>query len=276
MKKEISLAYSPCPNDTFLFYHLVHQSLSENFSIKEELHDVEELNLSASVSKYTVTKLSFFAYFQLIEKYILLNSGSALGRGCGPLLVKKKGVDISSLHKEKISVPGLNTTANLLLQIYLKQKLDVTPIRYDLIMNKILSDEFKLGVIIHEERFTYEEKGLEKVADLGEFWESFSGKPIPLGAIAIRRKEEITLQKEFDSCLKKSLDLAYQNSDQTKNYILKNSQVKDPKIIQQHIDLYVNEYTRDLGQAGKDAIYFLLEKAIQLGLVNKNTEDLFL
>ncbi len=276
MKKEISLAYSPCPNDTFLFYHLVHQSLSDNFSIKEELHDVEELNQSASISKYTVTKLSFFAYFQLIEKYILLNSGSALGRGCGPLLVKKKGVDIGSLQKEKILVPGLNTTANLLLQIYLNQKLEVIPTRYDLIMNKILSDEFKLGVIIHEERFTYEEKGLEKVVDLGEYWEGYSGKPIPLGAIAIRRNEEIHLQKEFDSCLKKSLDLAYQYSEKTKDYILANSQVKDPKIIQQHIDLYVNEYTRDLGQVGKDAIYFLLEKSIQIGLVNKNTRELFL
>jgi 1,4-dihydroxy-6-naphthoate synthase len=276
MKKEITLAYSPCPNDTFLFYHLVHQSLSEKFSIKEELHDVEELNQSASISKYTVTKLSFFAYFQLIEKYILLNSGSALGRGCGPLLVKKKGVNIGSLQKEKILVPGLNTTANLLLQIYLNQKLEVVPTRYDLIMNKILSDEFKLGVIIHEERFTYEDKGLEKVVDLGEYWESFSGKPIPLGAIAIRRDEDIILQKEFDSCLKKSLDLAYQYSEKTKDYILKNSQVKDPKIIQQHIDLYVNEYTRDLGQVGKDAIYFLLEKSIQLGLVKKNTSELFL
>lgn len=276
--KELSLAYSPCPNDTFLFYHLAHENLSNKFNIKEELHDVEELNLSAKQNKYNITKLSFFAYFHFIKNYTLLNSGSALGFGCGPILIKKKNKKIGKLQDEKILVPGLLTTANLLLQIYLKQKIDVTPIRYDLIMNKILSDEFNLGVIIHEERFTYQEKGLEKVVDLGEFWEEFSGKPIPLGAIAIQKEIDRDLKLEFDNSLKKSLELAYQFPEKTKNYILENSQVKDLKIVNSHIQLYVNEFTKDLGEKGKNSVIFLYEQAKKLNLIQTNfkEEDIFL
>ncbi|MCB1179053.1 MAG: 1,4-dihydroxy-6-naphthoate synthase, partial [Leptospiraceae bacterium] len=249
MEKEttLTLAYSPCPNDTFLFYHLVHSNISKKIKVKEELHDVEHLNLAAPGEIYDVTKLSFFAFFHILDKYILLNSGSALGRGCGPLLVKKKGKNIKEVKNSKILVPGLNTTANLLLNIYLKKEFEPSPIRYDLIMDKILSDDFDLGVIIHEERFTYEEKGLEKVVDLGEFWESFSGKPIPLGAIGIKRSIENELQMEFDSSLHRSLLKAYENPEVPGDYILENSQVKDEKVVQSHIDLYVNDYTKDLG-----------------------------
>lgn len=274
----VSLAYSPCPNDTFLFYHLVHETISSKFKVKEELHDVEELNLSAKQNKFNVTKLSFFAFFHFINHYTLLNSGSALGHGCGPILVKKKNKKIGKLNEEKILVPGILTTANLLLQIYLKQKLNTTPIRYDLIMQKILDDEFNLGVIIHEERFTFEEKGLEKVVDLGEFWESYSNKPIPLGAIAIQKKIPNEMKIEFDNSLKKSLELGYKFPEKAKNYILENSQVKDLKIVNSHIELYVNEYTKDLGKIGKDAVLFLFEESMRQGLIQnqKNLEDIFL
>ncbi len=275
MKPELTLAYSPCPNDTFLFYHLIHENISEKFSVKEELHDVEKLNEYSEKAKFDVTKLSFFAYFHVIEGYALLNSGSALGRGCGPLLVKKKGKDLKKINGEKILVPGLKTTANLLLNIYLQKDFQPISLRYDLIMDKILRDEFDLGVIIHEERFTYEERGLEKVIDLGDFWESLTGKPIPLGAIAVKRSLDIDLQKEFDRSLKKSLALAYQFPEKTRNYILENSQVKDETVVKSHIDLYVNEFTKDIGDEGKDAVYALLEKAKSLGLVKENNMAMF-
>ena len=276
MKPELTLAYSPCPNDTFLFYHLIHEDTSEKFSVKEELHDVEKLNQYAEQNKFDVTKLSFFAYFHVMEGYTLLNSGSALGRGCGPLLVKKKGKNLKKVKGEKILVPGIKTTANLLLNVYLEKEFEPTPLRYDLIMDKILLEEFDLGVIIHEERFTYEERGLEKVVDLGDYWESQTGKPIPLGAIAVKRSLNSDLQKEFDASLKKSLSLAYQFPEKTRNYILENSQVKDEEVVKSHIGLYVNDFTKDLGREGKEAVTTLWEKAKSLGLVKDNKKEIFI
>lgn len=276
MKPQLTLAYSPCPNDTFLFYHLIHENISENFSVKEELHDVEKLNIYSEQKKFDVTKLSFFAYFHVMDGYTLLNSGSALGRGCGPLLVKKKGKNLKKIKGEKILVPGLKTTANLLLNVYLDKNFQPEPIRYDLIMDKILLEEFDLGVIIHEERFTYEERGLEKVIDLGDYWESLTGTAIPLGAIAIKRSIDNGLQKEFDLSLKKSLYLAYQFPEKTRKYILENSQVKDEEVVKSHIDLYVNDFTKDLGQEGKEAVSALWEKAKSLGLVKENKNKMFI
>lgn len=276
MKPQLTLAYSPCPNDTFLFYHLIHENISENFSVKEELHDVEKLNIYSEQKKFDVTKLSFFAYFHVMDGYTLLNSGSALGRGCGPLLVKKKGKNLQKIKGEKILVPGLKTTANLLLNVYLDKNFQPEPIRYDLIMDKILLEEFDLGVIIHEERFTYEERGLEKVIDLGDYWESLTGTAIPLGAIAIKRSIDNGLQKEFDLSLKKSLYLAYQFPEKTRKYILENSQVKDEEVVKSHIDLYVNDFTKDLGQEGKEAVSALWEKAKSLGLVKENKNKMFI
>jgi len=276
MKPQLTLAYSPCPNDTFLFYHLIHENISEFFSVKEELHDVEKLNIDSEKKKFDVTKLSFFAYFHVMEGYTLLNSGSALGRGCGPLLVKKKGKNLKKIKGEKILVPGLKTTANLLLNVYLDKNFQPEPIRYDLIMDKILHEDFDLGVIIHEERFTYEDRGLEKVIDLGDYWENLTGKAIPLGAIAIKRSINNELQKEFDKSLKKSLYLAYQFPEKTRKYILENSQVKDEEVVKSHIDLYVNDFTKDLGQEGKEAVSALWEKAKSLGLVKENKNKMFI
>jgi predicted solute-binding protein len=276
MKPELTLAYSPCPNDTFLFYHLIHENISEIFSVKEELYDVELLNKFAEQRKFDVTKLSFFAYFHVLESYSLLNSGAALGRGCGPLLVKKKGKDLKRVKEETILVPGLMTTANLLLNVYLGKNFLPEPLRYDLIMDKVMKEEFDLGVIIHEERFTYQEKGLEKVVDLGDYWESITGRPIPLGAIAIKRSIDSDLQKEFDKSLKNSLSLAYQFPEKTRSYILENSQVKDEEVVKSHIDLYVNEFTKDIGYDGKEAVYALWEKGLSLGLIKDQKMNMFI
>lgn len=272
--QNLTLAYSPCPNDTFLFYHLVHQSLSSLFTVKEELYDVEQLNTFAKQGKFDVTKLSFYAFFEVLDTYQLLTTGAALGRGCGPLLVKKQNKDIILKETSQILVPGVKTTANLLLNLYLKGKYNAVPIRYDLVMDKIMKDEYDLGVIIHEERFTFEEKGLEKVIDLGEWWETETNLPIPLGAIAIKRTLNHQVQQEFNECLSKSLGLAYQNTEQTKQYILSNSISIDEDVAQKHIDLYVNDFTKNIGDEGKVAVYKLMEKAKEIGLVsnieNKN------
>ncbi len=271
-KKEFTLAYSPCPNDTFLFYNLVHKQLLEGFQLREELHDVEHLNQSAARGVFDSTKLSFFAYFFVADRYRILNSGSALGSGCGPLLVKKKGKSIGSLKGMKILVPGIRTTANLLTHIYLSHFTPV-PLRYDLIMDSLLREEYDAGVIIHEERFTYERKGLEKIVDLGEFWEGTYSHPIPLGAISVKRTLDEEIQKNLDSALRKSLEMAYANPLEPKKYIRENAQEKDETVIQSHIDLYVNSYTLSLGEKGRNAVLFLLEKALSLGLIPTKVDE---
>ncbi len=271
-KDMFTLAYSPCPNDTFIFYNMVHKQIFEGFHIREELHDVEHLNQSAARELYDSTKLSFFAFFHVADRYRLLNSGSALGSGCGPLLVKKKGKKIGNLREMKILVPGLWTTANLLTHIYLSSFTPV-PIRYDLIMDKILNDEYDAGVIIHEERFTFERRGLEKIVDLGEFWEGTYSHPIPLGAISIKKNIELEIQKKFDSSIRKSLEMAYANPSEPKSYILENAQDKDESVVQSHIDLYVNQYSLSLGDTGKNAVRFLLEKALSVGILKTKIDE---
>lgn len=271
-----SLAYSPCPNDTFLFYHLVHENLSSIFTIQEELHDVEHLNQAAEKKVYDITKLSFFAFFHFSDRYVLLNSGSALGRGCGPILVKKKGRKIPELEKCRIIVPGLLTTANLLLQIYAGTKMNPVPVRYDLIARQLTEEEADLGLIIHEERFTYKEKGLEIVQDLGDFWEKLSGLPIPLGAIAVRREMDKSLQKEIDRTLQRSLELAWANPEKAQKYILENSQEKNPEVVQSHINLYVNSFTENLGTEGKKAVLELQKRAFRAGILTSERKDLFM
>lgn len=267
---KLTLAYSPCPNDTFLFYYLVHSNLSSNFSVKEELHDVEHLNAKAQINFYNITKLSFFAYFHVMQHYVILNSGSALGRGCGPILVKKKSKKVQKAKGNKILVPGLLTTANLLLNLFLDRDFEPVPIRYDQIIPKLLNEEFEYGVLIHEERFTFEQKGLELVEDLGEFWEACTQLPIPLGCIGIQRNLPNFLQEDFDFALRKSLELAYQNPEVPMSYILQHSQVKDISIVKSHIALYVNEFTKDLGEEGKSAILKLYEEARRLNLLSRS------
>ncbi|WP_061249788.1 1,4-dihydroxy-6-naphthoate synthase [Leptospira alstonii] len=269
---EFSLAYSPCPNDTFLFYHLVHGKAAERFRVREELHDVEELNRAAFQGKYQATKLSFAAYFSVMDRYSILDSGSALGRNCGPLLVYKKGKNPGNPKGKKILIPGELTTANLLLKIFLKNDFQTTAVRYDKIIPLLLSGESDFGVLIHEERFTYERQGLSKFQDLGEWWEETTGKHIPLGAIAFRRDLEEEWRENFDSSLKLSLDLATENRETTYEYILKHSQDTTREVVDAHIGLYVNEFTRSLGSEGRDAIFTLYQKGVEAGFLPPGKE----
>lgn len=269
---KLSLAYSPCPNDTFIFYHLIAGKTKAPFSIQEELHDVEQLNRFAKEGKFHSSKLSFAAFFQVADKYSLLDSGSALGRNCGPLIVKKKGNSASNPKGKKILVPGVWTTANLLTHLYLEGDYEPIPIRYDLILNQVLSGKADYGVVIHEERFTYEKRGLEKVRDLGEWWEEMSGAPIPLGCIAIRRDLEKSLKEDLDSSIKESLSLAYENREDTYDYIFRHSQDTSKEVVDAHIGLYVNEFSRSLGEEGRKAISTLYQEALRTGLVPAGRE----
>lgn len=273
---ELSLAYSPCPNDTFLFYHLAHGKATDQFRVREELHDVEELNRAAFAGKYQATKLSFAAYFSVMDRYSILDSGSALGRNCGPLLVYKKGKNPGNAKGKKILIPGELTTANLLLKLFLKNDFQPTAVRYDKIIPLLLAEEADFGVLIHEERFTYEKQGLVKLQDLGEWWEETTGKHIPLGAIAFRRDLGAPLKENFDSSLKHSLDLAYKNREETYEYILKHSQDTTREVVDAHIGLYVNEFTRSLGTDGREAILTLYRKGVDAGFLPAGKEkDLF-
>jgi 1,4-dihydroxy-6-naphthoate synthase len=250
-----TLAYSPCPNDTFIFYHLIHSKLDKEITIQEELKDVEELNQSALAGKYDITKLSFAAYFQVADQYEILDSGAALGRGCGPLLIRRKGTDFTIGTAKSILSPGKMTTANLLLQLYSgKKSLPLLYRRYDKVIHELAKGSADLGVIIHEERFTYQDFGLEIVADLGQWWEESTTQAIPLGCIAIKRNLGKKRKEQIDQLVKKSLQMSWQDPSLAQEYILENSQNKNLKVVQSHIDLYVNEFSESLGKEGKAAI----------------------
>jgi predicted solute-binding protein len=259
------IAYSPCPNDTFIFYHLVHGRLKDKIS--EELHDVEVLNERASRGIYPFTKLSFAGYFFCADRYVLLRSGGALGRGVGPILVQKKGQPKDWVGGSTVLIPGLRTTANLLLSLYTKNNYNPIPLRYDQILPSVLAGEARYGIVIHEERFTYEKLGLEKVKDLGEFWEEETGMPIPLGAIAGLRSLEKETLMDFEKKIQKSIQTAYEFPIDAKSYIKDNSQNKEDSIIQSHIDTYVNEFSIQMGLEGMRAVQELYKRAISSGFL---------
>jgi len=253
---KLSLGFSPCPNDTFIFDALVNKKIdTEGFEFEVLLQDVETLNQWALQGRLDITKLSFPAFFQSIDKYLLLNSGSALGKGVGPLLISKSGVKDQEQKMENlvIALPGLHTTANLLFSFAYPNALKKKFMIFSSIEEAVLSGKTDLGVIIHENRFTYKQKGLHKIRDLGEYWEQQMNAPIPLGAIAIRRKLGAVAGK-VNSLIKQSLDYAYSNYPFIADYVKQHSQEMSEDVMRQHIDLYVNNYSLYLGIEGRLAI----------------------
>ena len=253
---KLSLGFSPCPNDTFIFDALVNKKIdTAGFEFEVILEDVETLNQWALQSRLDITKLSFPAFFQSIDQYLLLNSGSALGKGVGPLLISKSDVKDQEQKMESliIALPGLHTTANLLFSFAYPNALKKKFMIFSSIEEAVLSGETDLGVIIHENRFTYKQRGLYKIRDLGEYWEQQMNAPIPLGAIAIKRKLGAVAGK-VNSLIKQSLDYAYLNYPFIANYVKEHSQEMSEDVMRQHIDLYVNNYSLDLGIEGRLAI----------------------
>ena len=275
--RTFTLGYSPCPNDTFIFYALVHKKIKAgDLKFAEMLEDVETLNQLALRSELDITKVSFHAYGHLQDNYCLLHSGGALGKGCGPLVVANENYDITDLKGKKIAVPGMFTTAFLLLQIFdISLKENIITIPFNKIIDAVKNGDVSAGLVIHESRFTYEKAGLKKIIDLGEWWESKTDLPVPLGGIAAKRILGNNVIHSIDMLLRKSIEYALSNKHETTSYIKKHSQEMEDAIIEKHINLYVNNYSLDLGNDGIQAVERLFEEAAELGIIKKSAMPLF-
>lgn len=263
----LTIGFSPCPNDCFIFDAMLHGKIdTEGLIFKPVIEDVEALNRRASPNpkggkkkQLDITKLSFFAFSKVQKSYALLDSGSALGFGVGPLVVAKP--EIRNLKPEtRIAIPGKNTTANLLFSLAYPHLKNKTEILFSKIEDEILKGKFDLGVIIHESRFTYRQKGLKKIIDLGEWWKKKTKLPIPLGGIAIRKNFPEALKKKVERVIRKSVEFAFANPDSSKAFVKKHAQEMDDEVIKKHIELYVNKYSASLGVKGKKVVSALLRK----------------
>ena len=256
---KINLAFSSCPNDTFIFDALVNNKIdTEGVEFNPIIADIDKLNIWSSSHRYDITKLSYYAFTKCYEKYKLLNSGSALGDGCGPILIKRPETVLNS--NSLIAIPGELTTANLLLKIAYPSFINKTSVLFSEIEDLVYSGKFDAGLIIHENRFTFQKKGLVKVEDLGDFWFSKTNLPIPLGGIAISRKFSEQEQKKIDHLILKSLKFSLKNKESASKYVKAHAQEMDAKVIQSHINLYVNDFSIDLGVRGRDAIIKVFEE----------------
>ena len=256
---KLTLGFSPCPNDTFIFDALVNNKIdTEGIELSVILEDVQTLNRWAIEGKLDITKLSYGVLPLVLHDYVVLNSGSALGKGVGPLLISKNNIDSSQVADAIIAIPGENTTAHLLFSLAYPAATKKIFMRYDAIEN-FVSEGKGLGVIIHENRFTYKEKGLIKITDLGDYWETTTGSAIPLGGIVIKRNIDIAIQQKIGQLIKRSIEYAFSNYPALNEYIHSHSQEMSEDVMRKHIDLYVNDYSLNLGKTGKNAIITLLK-----------------
>jgi len=273
---KIKIGFSPCPNDTFIFDALAHQRINtDDLDFEVVMADIEELNRMAFQAELEVTKLSFHAYMHLTDKYALLHSGSALGQNCGPLLIGKRNFTADEIKNAKIAIPGEFTTANFLLDFAFPEIGSKEEMRFNQIENAVLQDEVDLGLIIHENRFTYADKGLVSIQDLGEFWESKTGYPIPLGGIAVRRDIDMERQQLINRCIHDSITFAFEHPEQSLPFVKEFAQEMKADVMRSHIDLYVNEYSKDLGIDGRSAVLYMYRTMVAQGRISETVEPLF-
>jgi 1,4-dihydroxy-6-naphthoate synthase len=271
----ISLGFSPCPNDCFIFDALIHKRIdTEGLEFEVFMEDVETLNRKAFRGELDITKLSYHAYAYLTEQYQLLNSGSALGNNCGPLLIANAEFQVSD--STRIAIPGKYTTANFLLSLAFPNAKNKTEMVFNEIEDAVLGGKVDAGLIIHENRFTYQAKGLKKLIDLGEYWETLSKAPIPLGGIVVKRTLPEELKNKVDRLIRKSVEYAFANPGASRNFVKANAQEMSEDVMYKHIELYVNKYSADLGEEGKRAVRLLFDKAQELGVIGKIREKIFL
>ena len=260
--RTIMIGYSPCPNDTFIFYGLVHQKIRiPGIKFQEQLQDVETLNRMALGGSLDITKVSYHALGHLRDTYALLRSGGALGRGCGPLVVARSGTKLKDIKNNTIAIPGELTTAFLLLRLYDPSITNVEVMAYDRIMQAVTEGAVVAGLIIHESRFTYPLYNLEKLLDLGEWWEGRTGMPIPLGGILGKRSLGRDTLLKIETAIQDSIRYAHRHTDDVLAYCKQFAQEIEAAVMKSHIDLYVNDFTRDLGQEGIAAVQRLLTEA---------------
>jgi len=275
----LTLGFSPCPNDCFMFDAMVHRRIDlEGLDFDVRMADIEALNSAAFAGGVDITKLSFHAYAYCADDYVLLDAGSALGRNCGPLLISQRPISPEEVAAGdvRIAIPGKYTTANFLLSLAFPRATDKSECLFSDIECGVLDGRFDAGLIIHENRFTYADRGLKKIIDLGEFWESETGAAIPLGGIVISRRLPADVRQRVNRVMRRSVEYAFANRDASLPFVRANAQAMSDEVMYKHIDLYVNEYSVDLGVDGRRAVEVLFERARNSGVIPKLKEDLFL
>lgn len=286
---KLTLGFSPCPNDTFIFDALIHHKIdTEGLAFEVAYHDVETLNQMAFRGELAITKLSYHAFAFAVEDYEILDAGSALGFGVGPLLLSKNkeladklssfaGGSLPEEFKNlKIGIPGKYTTANFLLGLAYPDMQNKEILLFSDIETALLNGDIDLGLIIHENRFTYQEKGLFKVIDLGDYWEKTTESPIPLGGIVISRDLPQEVKEKVNRLIRKSVEYAFENPKSGLQYIRSHAQEMEEAVMYKHIELYVNDYSIDLGVQGRKAIRDMFTRAQQLSIVPKTEKNIFL
>ena len=284
MSTKVSLGFSPCPNDCFIFDALIHHKIdTEGLEFECIMEDVESLNRRAfslladhSENGLAITKLSFHSYAYLTKPYQLLDAGSALGNNCGPLLIAKELIPFDKVPELKVAIPGKYTTANFLFSLAFPEARNKTELVFSAIEQAVLDEEFQAGLIIHENRFTYEQKGLKKIIDLGEFWESLTQMPIPLGGIVIDRSLPESLKMKVNRLIRKSVEFAFAHPESSKDFVAMHAQEMSEEVRNKHIDLYVNQYSIDLGERGRKAVELLFSKAVELKLISTIQPNIFI
>jgi 1,4-dihydroxy-6-naphthoate synthase len=269
---KLTLGFSPCPNDTFIFDAMVNGGMdTKGLTFDFVMEDVETLNKWATEGKLDITKLSYNTFLHTVDQYALLHSGSALGKGVGPLVITKNPVNKEEradfLKNAKIAIPGFQTTANLLMTLAFPDAKNKTAVLFSEIEQAVLNGTYDAGLIIHESRFTYQQKGLHKLIDLGDWWENEMNAAIPLGGIVMKRSFDRDLIATVDNIIKQSIALSWQQYPRLSQFVQDNSQEMEEAVMRKHIDLYVNEYTTDLGEVGRSSITTLFEKAKAAGLL---------
>jgi len=275
----LTLGFSPCPNDCFMFDAMVHGRIDcEGLDFSVRMADIEALNASAFAGEADITKLSFHAYAHCADNYVLLDAGSALGRNCGPLLISRRAISTEEVAagQLRIAIPGKYTTANFLLGLAFPDATNKTECLFSEIEEVLLDGTFDAGLIIHENRFTYEEKGLKKIIDLGEYWESETGAAIPLGGIVINRRWPDDMRQRVNRVMRRSVEYAFAHRGASLPFVRAHAQAMSDDVMYKHIDLYVNDYSVDLGADGRRAVEVLFDRARTAGIIPTMREGLFL
>lgn len=273
---KLTLGFSPCPNDTFIFDALVNKKIdTEGFDFEVVLADVETLNQWALEGKLDITKLSLPAFFRSLTNYTLLDAGSAIGKGVGPLLITDSQQEITpdEINQASVALPGIHTTANLLFSLAYPEAIDKKFMLFSAIEDALINKEVDLGVIIHENRFTYQEKGLKKVKDLGEYWEERMELPLPLGGIAINQSVKRSVALKINGLIRKSIEFAFSNYPVLPDYVKQHSQTMSEEVMRRHIDLYVNNYSLEMGEDGRLAVESLHQVFLELNNEEADDED---
>ena len=280
---KLTLGFSPCPNDTFIFDALIHHKIdTEGLDFEVFYDDVETLNQKAMRGELDISKLSYHAFAYVADKYVLLDAGSALGFGVGPLLICKDDPEKltaylqSQVSNPKIGIPGRYTTANFLLGLAFPHSTNRVELVFSDIEDAVLEGRVDIGLIIHENRFTYQDKGLKKIIDLGDYWEKQTGCAIPLGGIVANRNLPLDVQHKINRVLRRSVEFAFENPKSGLEFIRSHAQEMSEEVMYKHIELYVNKYSVDLGDEGKKAIKLLFDTALEKNIIPEIKEDIFL